>query len=408
MTTPSAPQPRKLCIFSTLMSISTLRWSCLAWLVACAPPAPPHTPSPPSPAPAPAPLPAPLPAPSRSPDAPPSDARFSLHVADVGTGLAVLVTGADFALIYDGGSNDDLAQGERNRFLAFVKATLPAGKRVDHVVLSHPHRDHVELLPDVLRAFPPREVWEPGIMNPICGYVRFLEAVRDTKSVHHTAAFAPGAHDVDPGKAVCTTTQGVRGGVLGLRHDTQITKGLRVPLGSEAQMVFLFATSEPAANLNDVSLVVRLDLGNTRVLLPGDAEGGERKDWASPPARGSVEAQLLRAGAQELKADVLIAGHHGSKTSSRAEFLAAVRPQVSVISSGPTRYGSVVLPDREISERLGAYGQVLDTSVGDEACGANTAKIGPDADGKAGGCDNVRVELGPGARVSAGYDRRGD
>jgi competence protein ComEC len=383
------------------MSISTLRWVCLGLLVGCGQLAPaPRVPEgPPN-------------GPNSPPNAPavaPSPARFALHVADVGTGLAVLVLGADFALIYDGGSNDDLAQGERNRFLAFVKATLPPGRRVDHVILSHPHRDHVELLPDVLRAFPPRQVWEPGIMNPICGYVRFLEAVQETQAAHHTAAFASGTHQVDPGKGVCTAAQGgVRGGAIELRHDTQIQRGLQVPLGSFAQMVFLFASGEPTANMNDASLVVRLDLGDTRVLLPGDAEGGERKDWAAPAAPRSIEGTLLREAPEALRADVLIAGHHGSKTSSRADFLAAVRPRVVVISSGPTRYGSVILPDPEIRERLGTHGPVLDTSVSDDTCGQHGSKIGPDADGKAGGCDNVWIELGPGKRVEARYDRRAD
>ncbi len=55
-------------------------------------------------------------------------------------------------MLYDGGSNDDLARGSNNRLLAFLSAAYPTLTRLNHVILSHPHRDHVELLPDVMSA----------------------------------------------------------------------------------------------------------------------------------------------------------------------------------------------------------------------------------------------------------------
>src|SRR3546814_3981510 len=72
------------------------------------------------------------------------------------------------------------------------------------------------------------------------------------------------------------------------------------------------------------SVVVRLDLGSRRILLAGDAEGGERKPPSEPPESGSVEAKLIACCAADLKSDVLIVGHHGSLTSSRRAFLDAV------------------------------------------------------------------------------------
>lgn len=44
-------------------------------------------------------------------------------------------------------------------------------------MLSHPHRDHVELLPDLFSAYQVRHVWDSGRTHPICGYRAFLEAV---------------------------------------------------------------------------------------------------------------------------------------------------------------------------------------------------------------------------------------
>ena len=65
-----------------------------------------------------------------------------------------------------------------------------------------------------------------------------------------------------------------------------------------------------------------------------------------------------------------------------------------VVSSGPKKYSGVAVPDPGIVAELEARGQVLGTDVDDAACAANAAKIGPDADGQPGGCDNVRVLLG--------------
>jgi competence protein ComEC len=93
----------------------------------------------------------------------------------------------------------------------------------------------------------------------------------------------------------------------------------------------------PSAKNND-SLVLRLRYGNRTLLLPGDAE----KD---------AELAILRENSgQELQADVLKVGHHGSKNSTMPDFLAVVRPRVAIISAGEDNpYGH---PSRELVERL--------------------------------------------------------
>lgn len=78
--------------------------------------------------------------------------NYKIHVIDVGTGLAVFVESKNFALLYDAGSQDDLHDGDENRVLAYIHAVRPDLRRLDHVILSHPHKDHVQLMPDVLIA----------------------------------------------------------------------------------------------------------------------------------------------------------------------------------------------------------------------------------------------------------------
>jgi hypothetical protein len=87
---------------------------------------------------------------------------------------------------------------------------------------------------------------------------------------------------------------------------------------------------------------------------------------------------------------VLIAGHHGSTTSSRRLFLDAVNAHYFVISSGPHKYSGVTLPDQEVVNEFNKRGQLFSTTKNDDTCGANPAKIGKDADNEVGGCSNVR------------------
>lgn len=73
-------------------------------------------------------------------------------------------------------------------------------------------------------------------------------------------------------------------------------------------------------NLNNTSVIVRVQFGNTSFLYMGDAETGEEKE-------------LMKSGF-DYSADVLKLGHHGSKTSTGSKFLANVNPQIAVASCG--------------------------------------------------------------------------
>lgn len=78
-----------------------------------------------------------------------------------------------------------------------------------------------------------------------------------------------------------------------------------------------------------------------------------------------------------------------------------------VISSGPMRYGSVTLPDPEVRDQSLARCGLWRTDVDDAACGANLEKIGWDADGQPGGCDNLLKTIA-GATATTAYQRLSD
>jgi beta-lactamase superfamily II metal-dependent hydrolase len=166
-------------------------------------------------------------------------------------------------------------------------------------------------------------------------------------------------------------------------------------------MTFLHADRAIHSSANENSLVLRLDLGNTRVLFMGDAEAGGRQPPATPPSAGSIEGALLACCTTELAADVLVVGHYGSRTSSRRAFLDAAGASVFIVSSGPMQYGSVTLPDADVITELDSRGAVFRTDVNDPTCRTNPAKTGPDNDGRAGGCDHVRVTLNGSPAVQA-------
>ncbi len=188
--------------------------------------------------------------------------------------------------------------------------------------------------------------------------------------IYHDALGSGGTHD-----ARFTTGGSCHGrvrpaGLVRVPRAGQITPPTVVGLGAGAQMTILYANGNaPAGDLNQASVVVRLDLGIRRVLLAAMRLGGERDLPANPPDSPSIEGRLLACCSAALRSDILIVGHHGSKTSSRAAFIGAVGASQFVISSGPFPYSGHVLPDPEVLAELNALGAVWRTDANDPHVG---------------------------------------
>jgi competence protein ComEC len=333
---------------------------------------------------------------------------WHVHFVDVGTGLATFVEGPDFTLVYDGGSNDDLATGAGNRLLAYLRKVRPDLQVIDHVILSHPHRDHVELLPDLFDAYEVRNVWDSGRVNDICGYRAFLQKISAEPGViYHDAAAEPGAHIVSLPAKTCYGHSAPLD--VSIPDGTTITRGLKVPLGAGASMTFLTADAGDYPDPNENSLVVRLDLGSERLLFMGDAEAApDREPPSVPPRPTFAEGELLACCIADIRADLLVAGHHGSMSSSRAVFVDAVGAKTFVISSGPKRYGSVTLPDAAVVQEYQSRGTLWRTDFDDPDCLTDAAKIGPDNDNRPGGCDNILVRVPASGPLLVNYERISD
>lgn len=157
-------------------------------------------------------------------------------------------------------------------------------------------------------------------------------------------------HYVDVGQADCELIQTPEQNVLIdaiADKDLKVAKaqpGIKYDLGGGAMLTVLGPMDEYRDDLNENSVVCRLDFGETSFLFTGDASRQSEND-------------LVKAYGDGLSADVLKLGHHGSDTSSQEKWLNAVDPEVAVCCVGwDNTYGH---PNPEVLERLEKRGVTL-------------------------------------------------
>ncbi len=214
---------------------------------------------------------------------------------NVGQGDAALIRmpNGDDVLI-DGGP-DKKVLSKLGRVLPFYDRTI------ELVILTHPHLDHLAGLQAVLERYKVERVMMTGVEYETLAYKKWLEALEEKK----TTILAPrGGESLAFGKA--------RLEIIAPSSDFSERRVAGGKLGE-------------GGGLNDTSIVTRACLEEQCVLFMGDATFAE-------------ENEILKNGAP-LKARALKVGHHGSKYSTGAEFLAAVRPEFAVISVGKNNYG---------------------------------------------------------------------
>lgn len=208
---------------------------------------------------------------------------------DVGQGTSSLLEPADgHRILIDGGGNKNSRVNIGERIIAPYLWRQRIW-RLDQAVITHPHRDHFNGMDFILARFRPKQLFINGDSRIEGNYQEIIDLARDL------------------GTAIILPEDGEK---IVQQGDTDLT----VVSGA------VQATQKGHGSVNDASLVLRYRHGNSSFFFPGDIE--KKK-----------EAVLL-AQAYDLTADVLLAPHHGSSTSSSPAFLDAVAPSLIIVSAG--------------------------------------------------------------------------
>ena len=219
---------------------------------------------------------------------------LEVHYIDVGQGDSILIKAEDINILIDAGSNS------YSDFLIDYLLSENVSQ-VDYIFVTHPHEDHIGSMDEIIDHFQVGKVIMPNVIHTSYAFESLMDSI-ERNNLTITPASAGESFDING-----------------------------------AQLQILGPIGEDYSNLNDYSIVLKLQNGKNSFLFTGDAEK-------------LSENEILDRYYSLLDSDVLKIGHHGSSSSTSEDFLRAINPDYGVISVGPAnRYGH---PDREILDRL--------------------------------------------------------
>lgn len=244
---------------------------------------------------------------------------IKIHVLDVGQGLAVIVQTANHSLVYDTGANLSADFNIGAAVLVPVLRTLAINK-LDRIVISHGDNDHAGGLSGLLAAIPADAIYS------------------STQQLNTQQRIFP-----------CQGAQNWR------------WDGVEFRFLSIAAVPALEAGNKPANgySMNNNSCVLQMQSGDNSALLPGDIEV-------------EAERKLALNYGESLQSTIIVAPHHGSKTSSSFSLLKNVNPKYVVFSSG--YQNSFNHPSEEIVTR---YGQFAASAVSTASSGMISFTLEP-------------------------------
>lgn len=233
---------------------------------------------------------------------PPAQDTLRLIIFDVGQGLSVAAQTRQHALLYDTGPDFSGEADSGNRILVPALRALGIGK-LDGLILSHDDTDHTGGTASIMQALP-------------VGWVS--SSLSDAHPLLQSADLVRRCQDGES-----WNWDGVQFEML---HPAQDNGGTK------------------KTHDNDLSCVLRISTGEHSILLAGDIEKNS-------------EMRLLKLHADKLRTSLLVVPHHGSKSSSGYEFVAATLPDYAVFTVGyRNRFGH---PREEVLQRYADGGAQL-------------------------------------------------
>ena len=205
------------------------------------------------------------------------DGNLIVDFIDVGQGDSILIRQGDHAMLIDGGTSEC-----KDDLLNFLKSENI--QKFDYIVGTHPHEDHIGSLDDVINAYDFDTILFPKVTTTTKTFENLVNAVKNKN-----------------------------------KKFTTPVSGNEYNLG-DAKFKILAPSSDSYQSLNNYSIVIKLTYGENTFMFTGDAET-------------LSETEMLNSF-DDLTADVLKIGHHGSTTSTSKKFLNAVNPKYAVISVG--------------------------------------------------------------------------
>lgn len=209
-----------------------------------------------------------------------AEEKMSVHIIDVGKADSIYINSGDKNILVDAGDIDT-----SNKVLEYLKKRDV--KKLDLVVVSHPHKDHIGGMRDIINEIQIERFMMPEVPDDII----------PTGKTYESMLLALDKNNIKVDKPICGDSFKI--------GDMELN---------------ILSPSKKYDKLNNNSIVIKLKYGNKSFLLMGDAEK-------------EAENDIIKSG-YDLKSDVLKVGHHGSKTSSTQNFLNAVSPKYAAISVG--------------------------------------------------------------------------
>lgn len=208
---------------------------------------------------------------------------LEVNFFDVGQGDAILIKTPDHQRILIDGGPSSAVVNKLGENLPFYD------KKIDLIILTHPHADHLDGLIEVLKRYEVKKILSTGATHTTPDYLAWLEEIKKQNVPMEIAA---AGQTIDFGG------------------------GVKIEIFYPKENL----AGKSAENLNNTSIVAKLIFGQTSFLFTGDAET-------------EAEDELI-GGGTDLKADVLKVAHHGSKNATSQNFLEKVQPKFAVISVG--------------------------------------------------------------------------